>query len=304
MIKTKLYDVAALKTKQEKHKTPVVIGDVHGCLDALERLLHKISLTESYDAPLLFVGDILNRGPQSLKTLIKIINLGKRADIILGNHEMHFLKIASGHGSIQKNDTMVEILASPEADFFVNYLRKKPLCLLYQDFLMVHAGLLPNWQIDDVLFLSKKIEEILSGENWKDFFKPYKKTTNSYLSITEISKESFEKDQNNLSKLQMANSVLTRIRYCTSDGLPDWNIKEHPERAPSGYTPWFNMPNRQSKKYKIVFGHWSSLGLLNYDNLLCVDTGCSWGRLLTAVQLDPQARCRNLWQVPYKESSD
>lgn len=283
-----------------KPQIPIVIGDVHGCFDALDRLLKIIDRSKANNAPLWFVGDILNRGPHSLETLKKIINLGERATLILGNHEMHFLKIASGVGSLQKNDTIESLLSSPNAENFINFLRKKPLCIYNGKFLMVHAGLLPIWELDDILFLSKEISAILSSENWKDFFKPFPKKIDSVLLLKKIQKNNFRNSRNYFSELQAAASIFTRIRYCQENGFPDWKSKQHPKEAPPGNIPWFGVPNRQSKNIRIVFGHWSALGLINKNHLLCVDTGCSWGKTLTAVQLNKIAQERAIWQVPYK----
>lgn len=287
-----------LAKSKAQPKIPIAIGDIHGSFHTLQQLLHEIDHSPAHDAPLWFVGDMLNRGPRSLETLEKIIALGKRAIVILGNHELHLLAVASGNYPFQHNDTFNDILNSPISEILINYLRKQKICFYDRGFLMVHAGLFPTWSIEDALFLSEKISLVLSSNNWRSFFDMHGKTFINYQPIEKIIENDFS-DKNHLAKLQMASSILTRIRYIGPNGLPNWHIKSHPKNCPYGYIPWFYQASSNFKASRIVFGHWSKLGLINRDHLICVDTGCAWGNCLTAIQLSIHPNQRAIWQVPY-----
>ena len=263
----------------------LAFGDIQGCEKPLGRLLERIA-PPAHEA-LWFCGDLVNRGPHSLKTLKRIRALGDRARIVLGNHDLHLLGVASGHRRMKPGDTLGPILESRRSRDWIDWLRCQPLAVLEGDFLMIHAGLDPSWDALKTIELAREVERRLAGPDWGDF------VSVMYGNEPERWDDSLSGDD----RLRVIVNILTRVRYMWPDGRLDLKSKGGLIQPPEDRLPWFDMPNRRSADRTVVFGHWSTLGLLRRPGLLGLDTGCVWGGALTAVRLESgelfQERCRS-----------
>lgn len=265
---------------------PVVIGDLQGCLPCLKRLLRKVE-RDAPEAPLWFVGDVVNRGPASLETLRFVRDLGDRAITVLGNHDLHLLAVAWGIRKPHRSDTLDEILAAPDREALLDWLRSRPLAHFAQGHLMVHAGVLPAWDAARTLALAKEVSAALAGPD------PHGFLARMYGNLPAAWDEGLQ----GADRLRVVVNALTRIRFCTPEGVMEFDTKDAAEAAPPGHVPWFKAPARRTEKVTVVFGHWSQLGLMQLPGLLAVDTGCVWGRQLSAVQLADEPAARRVWQV-------
>lgn len=251
------------------------IGDVQGCLGALQRLLEEMQFDPARDQ-LWFVGDLVNRGPDSLAVLRLVKQLGSAAVTVLGNHDLHLLALWTGITEPGRKDTLRQVLDAPDAEALLDWLRFRPLVHAENGHVLVHAGLLPMWSISQVRILAGEVEEALQSDAFQDFLPAiyFRKANDPNLQL------------NPKERMGLTTNVLTRVRVCTEQGVPEFSFKGPPEEAPAGYLPWFRVPNRLSQQDTIVFGHWSALGILNEPNLLGLDGGCVWGRELVAVRLE------------------
>lgn len=257
--------------------TTYAIGDVQGCYDSLRRLLDKLTFDPSTDY-VWFAGDIINRGPQSLETLRFIISLGNSARTILGNHECHFLASARGHKTPYKTDTFQDIINANNASELIDWVRTRPF--LYHDaslgYSMVHAGLPPQWSLVDAKQYAKELQDVFRSNAIDDFLaamygnEPTK--WNAALSGNE--------------RLRFMVNCFTRLRFMTHKGELELKEKNTPSVNTEHLTPWFKVPARKTASDKILFGHWSTLGLNRQNNTICLDTGCLWGGQLSALKLD------------------
>lgn len=258
------------------HASPAqvwAVGDLQGCCQALDRLLAHPDL-EGLDE-IWFAGDLVNRGPASLATLRRVRALGERAVSVLGNHDLHLLGIAVGARGAKSSDTLQEILDAPDAAELIDWLRHRPLAHWGHGHLMVHAGVLPGWSSTQALALSREVEAVLRGPHWREFLHEM------YGNQPDRWDESLQGHE----RWRVIVNALTRLRFCSPDGVMEFNAKESAAAAPAGYLPWFEVASRASAETPIVFGHWSTLGLLQRPNLLALDTGCVWGGRLSAVRL-------------------
>lgn len=265
---------------------PIAIGDLQGCCDALQRLLAK--LDPGPQTPLWFAGDLINRGPASLQTLRTVMGLGSQAVAILGNHDLHLLAVAAGAQKLRRGDTLEEILAAPDAAELIDWLRQRPLAHFDAGMLMVHAGVLPQWDVAQILELAREVEAQLRGPDWKGFF------------VEAYSGNQAHRWEPSLTGSQRWRTVinaLTRLRFCNAGGEMEFAANGGPESAPKGFMPWFEVPQRRTAPVTVVFGHWAALGLVMRDNVLALDTGCVWGNKLTAVSLEADPARRVLTQV-------
>ena len=257
------------------------VGDIQGCLGSLKSLLLRLP----EDARLVFVGDLVNRGPASLETLRFARSLGERATCLLGNHDLHLLAVVAGIRNPSRRDTLNEILSAPDRDELIDWLRHRPLAHREAGALFVHAGLLPQWTTADALTLAAEVEAGLRGAGWKDFLAPMYGNTPDH----------WEEGYRGAERLRAIVNGLTRLRYLKPDGHMDFDVKEGASAAPPGYLPWFDWPERAAGQDLIVFAHWSTLGLVMRERLIAIDTGCVWGGSLTAVSLPDrqviQVRC-------------
>ncbi len=262
--------------------TTYAIGDLQGCAERLDALLEKIEAQDPH-AQLIFVGDLVNRGPDSLGTLRKIRALGSRARVVLGNHDLHLLAIANGIRQPNRSDTIQAILTAPDRDVLLDWLRKQPLALQQEGYLLVHAGVLPQWQSAQVLALAREVEAQLQSDDWISFLRD----------MYGNEPRRWDDSLQGIARLRCIVNGLTRLRYCTEDGTMEFNTKESPGTPlpayPAGYLPWYQVPGRQTQDVTVVFGHWSTMGLTLKPNVIGLDTGCVWGGKLTAVRLSDRA---------------
>jgi bis(5'-nucleosyl)-tetraphosphatase (symmetrical) len=247
----------------------LVIGDVQGCDDRLQELLAKAPAADR----LLFLGDLVNRGPHSLAALRRVRGFGERAITVLGNHDLHLLAVAAGIRRQHPDDTLQEILDAPDAEELLDWVRKRPLAHFEQGALFVHAGLLPPWSVARALELAHEVEQMLSGTDYRSFL------------ATMYGNQPARWDDRltGADRLRCILNALTRARYVSEDGTMDFRIKVAPAQAPPGWIPWFEHPQRASRGTPVVFGHWSTLGLMVREDAICLDTGCLWGEALTAL---------------------
>ncbi len=253
------------------------IGDIQGCFSHFKNLLSIINFNSHKDR-LWLVGDIVNRGPESLKTLKYIKNLGKSVTMVLGNHDIHLIKLAGGNENQKNGDTLSETLASPDIQEIIDWLRKKPLFHYEEDYAMVHAGILPQWDISQTVALANEVEEQLSGNEWRVFLP---EVYGDYPNF-------WNENWTGYTRFRVIINALTRLRTCTSDGKMDFEYKGGLDQIPKQRMAWFDIPGRKTKKINVVFGHWSSIGLHTKNNATCLDTGCVWGRSLSALRLEDQ----------------
>lgn len=258
--------------------TTYAIGDVQGCHGRLEALLEKIDLIDP-EARFIFVGDLVNRGPASLATLRQVRALGDRARVLLGNHDLHLLAVAHGIRKPHRSDTLDDILNAPECKDLLDWLRRQPLALLESGHLLVHAGLVPQWTAQQAIDLAHEVETVLCGPDWLVFLKEMYGNTPARWNDALTGAD----------RLRCIVNALTRIRFCTADGTMDFVTSKGTETTLPGHMPWFDVPGRKSEDTTVVFGHWSTLGLIMRPNLISLDTGCLWGGKLTAVCLEDRS---------------
>jgi len=251
------------------------IGDIQGCLDSVLDLTARLPA----DANLWVTGDIVNRGPRSLDSLRWAMAQGDRLVTVLGNHDLHLLAVAAGIRKAHRTDTLDDILAAPDRDALIDWVRSRPLAHFDQGWLMVHAGVLPKWSVERTLELAEEVRRVLAGPRWIDFLRE----------MYGNEPARWSKSLTGHDRLRVIVNALTRLRFCTASGEMEFKTKEGADSAPKGYFPWFDVPGRATAGAPIVFGHWSSLGLIDRPDLLAIDTGCLWGRELTAVRLSDRA---------------
>ena len=252
------------------------VGDIQGCADQLQELINKIERTSSNNY-YVFAGDLVNRGPKSLTTLRLIRKLQQtgQAESVLGNHDLHLLAVANGIRPSHRNDTLDEILQAPDRDELLHWLRHRPMAIFKNQHLVIHAGLFPSWSAEQTMALAHEVECTLKGADWLDFL------GSMYGNTPDIWSDALQGND----RLRCITNALTRMRFCSLGGRMDFASKDGLATAPDGYQPWFELP-RASTDCTVVFGHWSTLGLLLRPNLISLDTGCVWGGKLTAVSMN------------------
>ncbi|RZL09002.1 MAG: symmetrical bis(5'-nucleosyl)-tetraphosphatase [Rubrivivax sp.] len=256
-----------------------LLGDLQGCGDPLARLLDKVAFSASRDH-LYVLGDLVNRGPDSLGVLRRLKALGASATCLLGNHDLHLLGVAHGVRKLHKGDTVSDILEAPDREDWLHWLRHRRMAVQAHGWLMVHAGVVPQWDAAQTLALAAEVEALLQGPDLADFLPlMYGKQP-----------ERWHDDLQGVDRWRCAINSLTRLRFCQADGTMDFEAKDGAAEAPAGLMPWFEVPGRRTQGTPVAFGHWSTLGLINRDDLLSLDTGCVWGGQLTAVRLSEAGR--------------
>jgi bis(5'-nucleosyl)-tetraphosphatase (symmetrical) len=257
----------------------LLIGDLQGCCDALDRLLDEAGFSPSRDR-LVLLGDLVNRGPASLQVLQRLAALGASARCVLGNHDLHLLAVAHGVRKPHRSDTLAQVLDAPDRTHWLDWLRRQPLALMEQGWLCVHAGVSPAWDTAQTLALAQEVGAVLAGPDLPSFL------------ATMYGNEPARWDDalQGADRLRFIVNALTRIRFCAEDGTLELQTKEGLEATPAGLYPWFATPGRRSAGQPVAFGHWSTLGLINRPDLLGLDTGCVWGGRLTAVRVDEGRR--------------
>ncbi|MDI1258255.1 symmetrical bis(5'-nucleosyl)-tetraphosphatase [Aquabacterium sp.] len=256
-----------------------LVGDLQGCCDPLERLLATIDFSPSRDR-LYFLGDLVNRGPDSLGVLKRLRSLGDSAVCLLGNHDLHLLAVAHGVRKPHKNDTLDSILSARDRDDWLDWLRLQRLAVWEHGWLMVHAGVVPQWDADQTVALAGEVESMLRSPDIGDFLNVmYGAQPNRW-----------QDDLQGPDRWRCIVNSLTRLRFCADDGTMEFATKDGAGEAPEGFSPWFELPGRRTADTPVAFGHWSTLGLINTDKLLSLDTGCVWGGQLSAVRIDGAQR--------------
>ena len=255
-----------------------LIGDVQGCNSALQRLLDEISFSPSRDK-LFFLGDLVNRGPDSAGVLRRLMAYGEAAACVLGNHDFHLLALAHGVRKPHRKDTLSGILEAPDREPMLDWLRQQKMALLERidghDVLMVHAGVLPPWSAAKTIALAAEVEAVLRGP-----------ALNAFLDVMYSNEPDHWDDAlTGLGRIRVIVNALTRLRFCDAQGRMEFDAKEGADSAPAGYMPWFDVPGRQTAPVTVAFGHWSTLGWLNRQTVLAMDTGCVWGGCLSALRL-------------------
>ncbi|MBL8315055.1 MAG: symmetrical bis(5'-nucleosyl)-tetraphosphatase [Rubrivivax sp.] len=252
-----------------------LIGDLQGCAQALEQMLAAIGFSPSRDR-IVVLGDLVNRGPQSLQVLRRLAGLGSAATCLLGNHDMHLLAVAHDARNLHRSDTLAELLAAPDRAACIEWLRQQRLAHLECGWLCVHAGVVPQWTTQQTLALATEVQVLLRGPELGGFLDVMYGNEPDQWSDSLAGQE----------RTRFIVNALTRLRFCTPEGVLDFKTKEGTGAAPPGYLPWFEAPGRQTADQPTAFAHWSMLGLVNRPNLLAIDTGCVWGGALTAVRVD------------------
>ena len=259
-----------------------LLGDIQGCDAALGLLLDKVAFSPSRDS-LYCLGDLLNRGPDSLGVLRRLMALGDSAPCILGNHDLHFLAVAAGVRSAGKHDTLASLLSAPETDALRDWLRFQPLARQLntpeETFLLVHAGVLPQWSAAQTLALAGEVQSHLQAPDFGD-------CRDWLATMYGNEPAAWRDDLQGAERLRVVVNALTRMRFCTADGVMEFASKEGAGAAPAGFMPWFEVPGRASADVCVAFGHWSTLGHISRPNLLALDTGCIWGGCLSAMRVD------------------
>ena len=261
------------------------IGDIQGCFKSLSRLLAHISFDPQKDR-LWLVGDLVNRGPESLATLRFIKSLGSSVEPVLGNHDLFLLAAAEDLVTLRPKDTIQELLAAKDRSELIEWLRRQPLHRRKGEFFMVHAGLLPQWTVDEAVRLAREVETALSGADYATLLREF----------FHGSTPQWSPALKGMERLVSITWVLTRLRTTNTDGEMS-SFSGPPDQAPSGFLPWFSIPTRRSGDATIITGHWAALGLHIEPNILAIDSGCVWGRQLTAVRLED----RRIYQVEYAD---
>lgn len=256
------------------------IGDVQGCYDSLMALLDKIDYDDNQDT-LWFAGDLVNRGPKSLKTLRFIKGLGDKAISVLGNHDLHLLALYYNQASPKKSDTLEATLQAKDAEEIMHWLRHRPL--VHHDkslnAVMVHAGIPPKWSAKKARKRALEVETFIQSADFKAFFH----------SMYGNKPSKWKKSLEGMDRLRMIVNYFTRMRFCSQDGQLDLVAKEGLESKPEGFSPWFEL-DRKAKDTRIVFGHWAALeGKANAENVFALDTGCVWGGKLSTLRLEDEA---------------
>lgn len=255
--------------------TTYAIGDVQGCFAELMRLLDELAFDPAVDR-VWFTGDLVNRGPQSLETLRFIRNLGEAAISVLGNHDLHLLAVARGVVRSKGRDTLTAVLEANDRDELLDWLRTRPLLYREGNYLLVHAGLIPQWTAEQAIERAAEAEDWLRSDRYPMLLQ----------NLYGDDPDQWSEELSGWRRLRFIIHCLTRTRYCDRQGRLDFRCKVAPGRQPAGLVPWFELEDRKTHPLRIVFGHWSTLGAWSGHGVTCLDSGCLWGGSLTALNLD------------------
>ena len=261
------------------------IGDIQGCAPSLKSLIKKIPK----ESKMIFLGDLVNRGPSSLGTLRQLKSLQEqgRAECILGNHDLHLLAIDAGLRKTKGLDTVSSILRAPDRAELIHWLRHRPMALSNGKVITVHAGILPQWDLQQTIECAQEVEKALRKKSYVDFL------ANMYGNAPNKWSNSLKGSE----RLRVITNALTRLRFCTPTGQMEFESKEGLENGPKGYIPWFKVPKRKTRNTLVYFGHWSTLGLMRRPNVIGLDTGCVWGGKLTAMEIPDSGKDSKKLQI-------
>ena len=263
------------------------VGDIQGCVVALEELLDTIQFDPGQDR-LWLCGDLVNRGPGSLQTLRLVKALGDSAVTVLGNHDLHLLAVSEGIRRVRAGDSIKPVLKAPDADELMHWLRHQPLVHCDKDLktLMVHAGVYPGWTRKQLVSRAREVEQVLRGPDYVDLLRNmYGRRPGKW-----------KPELKGWDRIRFITNTLTRMRYCDQAGSLNFTKKGPPGSQPAKLVPWYEHPDLKCRKWRIVFGHWSALGYFMAGRLVSLDSGCVWGGKLTAVRLDRDSQ-HKCWQI-------
>jgi bis(5'-nucleosyl)-tetraphosphatase (symmetrical) len=255
------------------------IGDVQGCFETLTRLLRRLAFDPGRDR-LWFVGDLVNRGPASVEVLRWAKELEDRVTVVLGNHDFHLLARAEGFRAPKSRDTLEGVLNAPDRGELLEWLATRPLLHrenLDDTYVLVHAGLLPSWDVDKAEAMAREVEDVLRSPKRRELLESIYRDSGATAWSDELE---------GMDRLRVVANAMATLRTCTADGRPCEGYSGPPELAPSGCLPWFEVPQRSSRDATVIFGHWAALGFRKQPGVLALDTGCVWGGYLTAVRLE------------------
>ena len=250
------------------------VGDVQGCDAPLGRLLERVDFSPSRDT-LVVLGDLVNRGPTSEQVLRRLMAMGNAVQCVLGNHDLHLLAVAAGAGRLKPMDTLDSILQATDRPALLDWLRHQRMAIWGNGVLSVHAGVLPSWTLAQTLALAAEVESVLRGSDLNDFL--YQMYGNE--------PAAWRDEWVGVDRLRVIVNALTRLRFCSAQGVMEFAAKEGADAAPAGFMPWFDVPGRKTADVTVAFGHWSTLGQLQRHDVWAMDTGCVWGGCLSAMRL-------------------
>ena len=253
------------------------IGDIQGCFKELRQLIDLIQFDPDSDK-LIFAGDLVNRGPDSLEVLRFVKSLGSAADTVLGNHDLHLLALSQGNAFHASGGSLEAIMLAPDRDELLDWLRHRPMLIHTKDLscTIIHAGLPPQWTLDEAQIHARELETVLQGPGFHEFCQQ----------MYGNQPDKWSEDLTGMDRLRFITNCFTRMRYCTKNGNLNFKEKGRPGSQKKDLLPWFDIKERQTGSDKLFFGHWSTLGLVNRNNAWALDTGCLWGSQLTAIRLD------------------
>jgi bis(5'-nucleosyl)-tetraphosphatase (symmetrical) len=254
------------------------IGDIQGCYRTLKRLLKQIAFDPKNDR-IFLVGDLVNRGPDSLDVLRWASDLTESVFTVLGNHDIHLIAMAQGINELKRPKSLEQVLRARDADKLVKWLRKRPVMHREDRFIFVHAGLLPAWSVEEAEVEARKLEELIGGSTSATFLKFWYSQQ----------ADTWDDALSGLEKSAVALNAFTRMRMCRNAREMELAFTGKPEEAPKGLTPWYQVKERGSSAFTIVFGHWASLSLRVTPQIIALDSGCVWGQFLTAIRLEDGA---------------
>ena len=255
------------------------VGDLQGCLKPLQCLLRRVNFNPQTDR-LWLVGDLVNRGPQSLETLRFLYAMRESLVCVLGNHDLHLLAVSRNIERLKRGDTLQEILDAPDRDQLLDWLRRQKLLHYDQerDIALVHAGIPPQWGMTKALRRAAEVEKALRDDALYPMFLD---------GMYGNEPTRWSKELTGVVRLRVITNYFTRMRFCTEDGSLDLKSKEGLNSAPSGYAPWFSHRQRKTRKHKIIFGHWAALeGRCDESTVFALDSGCVWGGAMTLMNID------------------
>ena len=267
------------------------IGDIQGCDDAFGQLLQTVDFSASRDT-LYVLGDLVNRGPKSAEVLRRCMQAGDSMRALLGNHDLHLLAASQGLRRQSKRDTLAQVLDAPDSPALLEWLRQQPLMRLHtnthgENLLMVHAGVLPQWSLQDCTALNAEVQAVLQSPDFARFLQ------NMYGNLPDHWDANLRGDD----RLRCIVNAFTRLRFCSAQGVMDFDSAESAEQAPEGLMPWFDVPGRSTAGLPMAFGHWSTLGHINRPDLMAMDTGCVWGGCLSMMRIGDRMHERELIQL-------
>lgn len=268
-----------------------LIGDVQGCDAALQRLVEKIAFSASRDR-LYLLGDLVNRGPDSAAVLRRLMGYGAAATCLLGNHDLSLLAVAHGQRPPHRNDTLDQVLLASDRQAMLEWLRCQRMAVHEHGILMVHGGVLPQWDVAQTIALAGEVEAALRGPALVEFL----------AQMYGNQPDQWDDSLAGADRLRVIVNALTRLRFCTPEGVMDLRASGGLRQAPPGTLPWFDVPDRRTARAMIAFGHWSTLGFLRRPDIISLDTGCVWGGCLSALRLDPPGGRHELVQVQCEQS--